>query len=350
MDATESLQVFGNTFTVTYYNGVDYVDTTASYTGNTRALQSSVGDLPQDLMCLQYTAPVTNLNLNPSYITVQFMPQYSILNTTQIHTALFCYTSQSSAAVPPYQSPDWRWIINGNEQVFSGTPVNGQLDTVQVGVDSCFYVNVDYSQQSTFNASSVRVSFVAPVGTDAGKIYFYLAPPYISSDATGESGIVSGTTTTSSSGTGGGVTNQDIQQTNGLLSSLINAVDGLIDGILSLFIPDEDFLEDWIEDMQDLLSDHLGGIYQAIEEIADMFDSITGISAATSFHVDACNIPLAGSTLTLGNWDVPLKTTALPQIFYDALALIIDFLVSAAFLNMCKRKLEIFLIPDSEKV
>lgn len=350
MDATESLQVFGSNFTVTYYNGTDYVDTTASYTGNVRELASSVGDLPQGLMCLQYTAPVTNLNLNPSYITVQFMPQYSILNTTQIHTGLFCYTSQSSAAVPPYQTPDWRWIINGNEQVFSGSPVNNQLDTVRVGVDTCFYVNVDYSQQQTFTASSVRVSFVAPVGTDAGKIYFYLAPPYISQDASGTAGIVSGTTTTSSSGSGGGVTSEDLEETNGLLSSLITAVHGLIDGIAGLFIPDEDFLENWVDSMDDLLHDHLGGLYEAIDEITDYFDDFGSVTAANSIHIDACNVPLAGSTLTLGNWDVPLRVQGIPSVLYDALAYIIDFLAVAAFLNMCKRKVTIFLSPDSEVI
>ena len=296
---------------------------------------------------IRYTANLTGLLQDPTQIVIDIEPQYRITDTYQIHSAIGLKGSNYN--VSAYSSAAWDWYFSGQNVHFEQVNNGNQSSTFK---DRSFYdyynmVFADMTSQSSTSGYSLRATF--PVANTAS--YLVIGCPYVSIGSSGGSGI-SGLDTGSSgsSGSGGGVTSEDLEETNGLLSSLINAVDGLIDGILSLFIPDEDFLEDWIEDMQDLLSDHLGGIYQAIEEIADMFDSITGISAATSFHVDACNIPLAGSTLTLGNWDVPLKTAALPQIFYDALALIIDFLVSAAFLNMCKRKLEIFLNPDSEKV
>lgn len=347
MDTAEALQVFGSSFTVTYYNGSEYVETTASYTNGTRTLQNNVGDYPSGAECLQYTAPVVNLSHNPEYITLDLRPQYSIFNTSQLHTAIMIYCT-SSASVPPYQTPDWRWTVNGNESVFHGVlDNNNNISTVTVASDVCIYVPVSITQQSTFTANSVRVTVIAPVSVYNGNLYFYLAPPYLSNDAFGESGT-GGTTTTTSGSSGGGEV--DLEETNGLLDGILDAISGLGNMILGLFIPSQEFLEDWIDAMKELLEDHLGGIYQAIDEIVDMFDSITGVSASSTIHIDACNIPLAGSTLTLGNWDVPLKTQAIPQIAYDALAYIIDFLVSAAFLNMCKRKLEIFLNPDSEKV
>lgn len=348
MDTSEALQVFGSSFQVTYYNGSDYVSTTATYTNGTRTLQNAVGDYPSGAECLQYTAPVVNLSHNPEYITLDIRPQYSIFNTTQLHTAIMVYCTQN-AAVPPYQTPDWRWTVNGNESIFYGVlDSNDIIDTVYVASDRCIYIPVDLSQQATFQANSVRVTFVAPVSVYNNNLYIYLAPPYLSNDAFGESGTGSQTTTTSSSSSGGGEV--DLEETNGLLDGILDAISGLGNMILGLFIPSQEFLEDWIDAMKEMLEDHLGGIYEAVEEIVDMFDSITGVSATNSFHVDAVNIPLAGTNLTLGNWDVPLKTQAIPQIAYDALAYIIDFLVSAAFLNMCKRKLEIFLNPDSEKV
>ena len=81
MDTNEALQVFGSSFGVTSYNGTEYVTTTATYTNGTRTLQNDVGQYPAGAACLQYTAPVVNLNHNPEYITLDIKPEYSIFNT-----------------------------------------------------------------------------------------------------------------------------------------------------------------------------------------------------------------------------------------------------------------------------
>lgn len=346
MDTTEALQVFGSSFQVTYYNGTEYVNTTAIYTNGTRTLQDDVGQYPAGAACLQYTAPVENLNHNPEYITLDIKPEYSIFNTSQLHTAIMVYCT-SSAAVPPYQTPQWRWTVNGSESIFYGLlDANSNIDTVTVASDVCIYIPVDITQQSTFQANSLRVTLVAPVSVYNGNLYIYLAPPYLSSDAFGESGTGSSgsTTTTSSSGSG----SPDMEETNSLLGSIINWLQGFGQMILGLFIPDSDFLETWCEAMKALLEDHLGGAYDAIEMMIDLIESLYHPSTVGVISCPTMNLP---GGLVLGGWTLNLKyNNAGMNTLYTALAWIIDFLATCFFLNSCRKKVEIILNPNSEVV
>ena len=297
---------------------------------------------------LVYSAELTGIVNDPTQIVVDIQPQYSIFDTSQIHCCIgLAGTNYSTAA---YISASWDWYFSGNTEHCEapsnefGFGLRASSHTTQTWYN---LVPVNLDSQSTTSGYSIRAVF--PVADQ--QCYLIIGCPYVSLGSSGESGIGSlssgsGTTTSSSSGSGG----NDMQETNGLLGGILDAISGIGDMLLGLFIPDDDFLQNWIDSMDELLHDHLGGLYEAIDEITDMFDSFDSIVASGSFHVDGCNIPLAGSTLTLGNWDVPLKTNALPSIFYDALAYIVDFLAVAAFLNMCKKKVELFLYPDSEVI
>lgn len=344
MDTQESLAVFGNTFTITYYNGSDYIDATATYTGSTRQLQDSVGDLPIGLECLQYTAPVSNLSTNPQYITCRFFPQYSINQTSQIHTALFLYAGITSAAVPPYHTPTWDWIINGSDTQFEGPLINNdsQLDIARVGVDSCFYVNVDYGSQDSFSASSFKVSFIAPVGVDSGKVWLYLAPPYISQNATAENGIVSGITTSSS-----GSTNIDMSQTNNILTNILSGIsdlgDIIVDGIADLFIPEQNTITAFENALADLLMDTFGGIE------SDMLDStiqdLLTHGATESVTWPAISVP--GTSFSLPAYNVPLKPHAVQnRALYEAVALAIDLVSTAAVINLIFHTIKVILVGE----
>lgn len=344
MDTQESLAVFGNTFTITYYNGTDYVDATATYTGSTRQLQTTTGDLPAGLECLQYTAPVSNLNINPQYITCRFLPQYSINQTSQIHTALFLYSGTSTAAVPPYHTPTWDWIINGTNTQFEGPLINNdtQLDVVTVGADTCFYVNVDYDSQDTFSASSVKVSFIAPVGVDSGKVWLYLAPPYISSGATAENGIVTGTTSATTA-----PSNPDLSQTNGLLSQIISAVsdigDNIVDGIIGLFVPEEGTLEAFENALADLLLDTFGGVES--DMLDEVIQDLLTHGATESITWPAISVP--GTNFSLPSYNVPLKPAAVQnRAMYEGLALLVDLICTCWVINLILHNIKVFLVGE----
>lgn len=163
------------------------------------------------------------------------------------------------------------------------------------------------------------------------------------------------TTTTTTTGTNINVNvNVDMNETNGLLSGIKQGIDnivtGIINGLKALFIPSDDFMDDFKSDMEDLAEDHLGGLYEAESILVDMFEQFPEVVSKNEIYIEPVNIPLAGETLTLGNWHVPLKVAGIPSIFYDGLAFIIDFLCLMAFLRMCRNKLEIFLNPDTEVI
>lgn len=195
-----------------------------------------------------------------------------------------------------------------------------------------------------------------------GRSWLYIFCPYVGSSMSSSPPVETTTAVTTTDNSAGTtvVVDVDMTETNSLLGQIKQAILGIVEGITNalkdLFIPDEEFLDDFKEDMlgtdqeSGFLEEHLGGLYQAIEAIGRIFDEFPDAVAATSIDIPACQIPLAGETLTLGPYSVPLIVEGLPQIFYDGLKFIIDFLCVAAFLNMCRNKLEIFLNPDSEVV
>ena len=170
------------------------------------------------------------------------------------------------------------------------------------------------------------------------------------------------TTTTTDSGSGGTTINVniDMDETNTLLDRIKSGIDNLgqsfVNALKSVFIPDDDFMDDFkefflgTEDEPGFLEEHLGCLYQVIDSITRIFEEFPEVAAKQSITIPAANIPLAGETFTIGGWTVPLKVDGLPALLYDGIAWITDFLCTAAFLNMCRNKLEIFLNPETEVI
>lgn len=228
LTSEESLQVLGSEITCTYYNGSEYVETPARYTGSKKVLQSAVGDLPAGSVCLQYTTSGTVIDTSPLYVTLEMHPNYQIIDTTQLHTAVFVW-SNLSASSPPYTSPSWEWYIAGQRRLFEcGINSDNTIPKVTVGVDSCFYCPVDLFAADSFTAYSSKCTFAVPVQTDGGSLYIYMAVPYVSGDAYGINGTTTTATTGQSQGDMSGVvsgiseTNDILEEHSGLLADIIN--------------------------------------------------------------------------------------------------------------------------------
>lgn len=231
LTSEEALQVLGTSITVTYYDGDDYVTTEARYTSGTRQLQSAVGDLPAGTSCLQYTTSGTVINTNPLYVTLEMHPNYQIIDTQQLHTAVFVW-SDNNATSPPYTSPNWEWFIGGQRHLFECGLENDNttIPKVVVGVDNCFYCPVDLYSQNTFSAYSSKCTFAVPVQTFGGSLYIYLAVPYVSGDAYGINGTTTNTTTGQNQGemdvsgvvSGISETNDILEEHSGLLADIID--------------------------------------------------------------------------------------------------------------------------------
>lgn len=355
----ETRDLIGSTISAQYYDGSGMVDFSFEYGGSATLGTMLVDGSPslsfsQGDTVIWYSAQI-NPNLSPQYITVDVRPRYSFFDTSVISQmcGLSCGTVPGTSA---YSPPSWRWRTSyaGDmiiENQLTANSVYYAICNVAVnGVQQHFtFIDAVFSQQSTFSAYSDRALFYGNGATSAsGVMYFFVTCPTISLDST----MASGTNITTSSAGSGDITvdvTVDMTETNGLLGSLLDVLEGIVDAIAGLFVPSEEALEDFKDDMEELCSEHLGGLYEANDLILDYADTFTDTEAAETITFPAVSIPLAGASFEFGGWQVPLKIDEF-EFVYTVLALIIDFICTATFLNMCKKKLEIFLSPEGEVI
>lgn len=363
----ETLSAYGQTITGRYYNGSEYVDINFLYdTVSSIGTVFADSEYKPDIVStgnqgLLYYATATNVSTNPQFIQFDLHPQFSLLNTSQIH-ACIALSGGGGVSNSVYSPPRWEWNINGLSTVFQsrgGAGVNYPqywpsfyLSGSSSGGLS--YVSADYTSNSPISGYSIRASFYGNAqSSQQGYVYtLFVGCPYVSSDASGQSGTlapVTGTTVSTSSSV-----DIDLTETNSLLGSIRQGIENLansiLNGLKNLFIPSETFMTDWKDDMSDELEDHLGGIYEATDILHDWAAQFRNVQASSEIYVPAVTVPLAGVSWTVGDWHVPLKPSGMPALVYEAFALIVDFLALAAFLNMCHKKLEVVLVPESEKV
>ena len=367
MTTSETLSFIGNSLEVTYYDGTDYQTTTALYQTSfssalTETSESPVGFVSSSgVPWLVYSFNPTRINTSPNYITVRLQPTYSIFDTNYLYTAV-ALSAGSNSPASTYTSPSCDWYIGGSVNHFENSSdstsnsgrlaylwMSGNPQLNQFYYNGCFtYVPIVHSSASTFSAYCMSCDFNGNSYGQTLVYYFLVMCPYVSGSASGGSG----TFAPDSGGSGNINVNVDVDmdETNSLLDDIKQGIAGIGQTILGLFVPDDEFMENWIDDMQDLLHDHLGGMYEAVVELQSFWVQFENVQAKSSIHIGECRLPLAGSELVLGNWDVPLKPNGMPQVLYTSLALIIDFLAVMAFLRMCRNKLEIILNPNSEVV
>lgn len=362
LGVSDTRALIGDSIPFTYYNGQNYVDSTATYLDSVTSL-SETSEAPAGFVSgvtyLRYSYNASGINSSPNFIQFRILPTYSIYDTEYLYTC-FALSRVTLSSISPaaYQSPNTDWYVAGSSINFANrnetASGSGNYAYLTFSGSQALYVPIVHRQQSTFSAYST--DFEAS-GSIPALGYFYVMCPYVSGDAFGQSGTfapssggsVSGTTATTSGGQGG-VQSVDLTETNGLLGRIEVILSGIVDGIKGLFIPDDEFLSDWVDDMKQLLEDHLGGLYQAITMSTTFMQQFQSVTAKQSIYLPATSIPLAGETFTIGPYTLPLKVDGLPAALYDGIAYIIDFLAAVAFLRMCRNKLEIFLNPDSEVV
>lgn len=345
----ETVAAIGNTLPVTFYDGTDFVTVDAEYLGadTARAVdafqETDYLKTGINTMIYRFSGSVVN---DPQYIAVDFAPLFALYDVEFVYTVAGISATGLDISSSVYQTPQWVWTMANTHETFEGRADYGLHYRCELSNTYAFgtqydYVPVSWTHQGQTTAFSQRCLFSYATPTDG---YYYLAfgCPYIS--VQGDIDTVTGSTGTTSSTDSSGNINVtvDMDETNGILRGIPAAIAGL-------FVPSDDALEDFHDRMQQLLDDHLGGLYQAVDALFDFGDNFTAVTASQSITVPTISLPLAGATFTIGGQSMPLKHSEF-QMVYDALAWIIDFIATAAFLNMCKKKLEVFLVPESEKV
>lgn len=378
---SETIDFYGSDLPCTYYNGSEFKTITLHPTSNyvyhfaeSSIRYESTDYISSSLPWIMYysTVDVSDYVSNPNYLNIDITPNLTVSNCSDFYAAVAtrCSTngsssqsSQPSVSASAYDASFFDISAAGQQLRFSNslltTSDNSQYLCPCMTRDglssywSCLYVPVEWHTTTLSTVSTLRAGFFGATrngGTSSARFEVYLSCPYVNPvGATVETGVVTGTSAPPPGGS-----DVDLSETNGLIGRVIQAVQNLansiLDGLKGLFIPDDDFMDGFKADMQTLLQEHLGGLYEAEQLMADSFEQLPNVVAKSEIYIPPVMLNLAGTPFKLGDWHVPLKVSGMPSVLYEGIAFIIDFLCLAGFLRMCRNKLEIFLNPDSEVI
>lgn len=278
LSVSDARTLFGESLSVRYYmndgNNSGYVDTTASYVGSS-SVSSVFSDTNFDSVYsgapfLVYRCETSSMSTSPNYITVRANPSFSIIDTDVLHTFIGCsFYSDSQRISTIFTSPSWDWSNSHYEN--SATDSFGYKAYFRSQVDGASwpfsFVPVDVYSNSAFSAYCSNANFYGNSDGGYGYTYIAIGLPYISSSASVQQGSDIGN---SGSSSGDINVNVDMTETNGILSNVVNAITSLpatiVNGISSIFVPEEGFLDEKLEDLQD----HFAW-YDDLKEAGDIF-------------------------------------------------------------------------------
>lgn len=227
---------FGDEIACTYHTSSGNVDTIFRYYGTTTfsdvpAYSGDVSFITGSTFLL-YSADLTGIIADPTQITVDIKPEYSIFDTQQIRACIGLtgtnYSPQS------FISASWDWYYDGERQHFEA-PINeyGYGLRAQDRLLSWYnLVPVSMTSQNVTSGYSLRAVF--PVADSS--CYLALSCPYVSLGASGGSGAITDTTglTTQQAGasdvvSGISETNDILEEHSGLLGDIIDFLHYIFD-------------------------------------------------------------------------------------------------------------------------
>lgn len=277
MTAEEAYQFYGDSIECTYYSSSGYKNITLVPSPNRYVYYYSSSTTSSDdlfpswvysssIPYVAYSAHVSDYSQNPSYLGFDISPNVHFSDCNAIRICAATYWGGSGVNISSSAYPESFFNINdGNTLRYTNSPyiksdgVYSRLGLQRSGVSAfrVLPVVVDYVSDTLGDVSLLRIGFNGG-RTDSGYISLYLSAPLINDTAVGGSGI--------SSGTSGGSTiinnNVDMTETNSLLDRIKSGIsslgDGLsslgthiLDGIASIFVPSEGFMDDQIQEVKD---------------------------------------------------------------------------------------------------
>lgn len=387
MTYQESIDCFGTTIPVRYLdrsgvyhdeiaslvtNNAPYKIGQTSYIDSESYLVESRGIVLYEFHT-EYSTPV---NITPAQVTVKLQPEYSIFDTEYIFTAIGISTD-TDTSLAAYNSPTWTWVYAGQTVVFDSvaTATNNVLPNFYLKNSGNYFVGTSsgntkfnfvpayMTSQAVTSGYSTEATFDHVWGNSSGgiqTIYIAIGFPYVSSGALGATGTPTTTVSTTTQNINVNV-DVDLEQTNGLLGSIITAVgnvaSAIITGIQNLFVPTSEQLNDFLDDLEQLLYSKVAPLYDAVAQINRVFTSIRDNGTDTVVYVPPVTISHGNDSMILDFNDenlggIPLYhdvggNTASSSLLLAAKKAV-DIVCTLAFINMCRRKLDLILNPESE--
>ena len=238
---------------------------------------------------------------------------------------------------------------------------------VLAGSDSKYYSGTDISVKGSGSSSNNSVSFRCPASPDGVKqVSLYV--PFTARLKTSLDDCRVGFINAQFS------SNEVDESTSGLLASIIeflknivsgvknvfNAivelpgkiVDLMVEALKSLFIPTEEQLQEVSDGWSNMLSDHLGFLWDVGDVINDLFGAILDGEAGDTIEIPSVTIPFSKiikcADFTFGPYSVPIIPDGAPDELIDVARVATTLILLLAFINMAKNMLHKFLGDNLE--
>lgn len=148
-------------------------------------------------------------------------------------------------------------------------------------------------------------------------------------------------------------TNKNIFEKIGDILSYINPfsenffgkklVELILDGLKSLFVPEDGFFDTYFTDLKNWFSDRLGFLWTPFDIIIEILNKILNINFSEPiFHIPEINEPFSGSKL-ISEYDYNLNSLLDNDIFkniHDIYFIGVDAVIIFALINLARRKIE----------
>lgn len=185
-----------------------------------------------------------------------------------------------------------------------------------------------------------------------GELWLFIATPYSYGDVSHDSPTTTAPpVTTAPSGTGDINVNVDVDltETNSILTTIANGISGffqvIVDALSDLFLPDEDYVKNWADDVKDLLESHFLGTGVNVDPLIDAFEDLATYGATTSIRFPGIDLNIANT-----NFSIPAKSVDLRPMedsgIYGYIEIAINIAATLSVFNLVQRKIKAILVGE----
>lgn len=121
--------------------------------------------------------------------------------------------------------------------------------------------------------------------------------------------------------------------------SIIDLPNKISEMLIGLVVPDEQAMIEQKEQWDTLLAERFGVVYESVEVMDTVAGSFTNATQQSTITLPSVTVPLVGEEFTFGGYDVEVVPEGFGMLA-DALKLIIDIVVTLAFINAMKNRYE----------
>lgn len=111
------------------------------------------------------------------------------------------------------------------------------------------------------------------------------------------------------------------------------------DGLKNLFVPSETKIEEFKTNFENLFAERFGALYESGQYITTFFENLGENDTQTSIEIPLVSVPLAGVDYTFGGYTVEIVPVKF-KFLLDILKVVIDIIVTVAFINAMKKRFE----------